>query len=383
MPKLAFLNARLITPEELVMDSALLVENERILGIVPSAAVPDEYAPVDLQGCWLAPGLVDIHVHGAGGSDTLDGNATAIKTMATKHIYNGTTTLYPTVVSAAHGPTMQAVQAVKDAMQDPELAGRVLGVHLEGPFLNPLYCGAHEVDQLRNPEDNVAEWQDYLAEAVVKIITLAPELPGSEALVRAASGRGVRVAVGHSGADYDLLREARTWGINQCSHLFNAMLGMHHREPGTAGTILALDSFYAQFIADGIHLHPALLSIIARSKGAERGILVSDAIRSTGMPPGEYSLSGRTVIFEDGIARTTEGQLAGSTICLADAVRIMVTKTTTGLQSAVQMATLTPARAMGIESIKGSLNKSRDADLIVFNDNLKVMQVWSRGTQIR
>ncbi|MCL2547687.1 MAG: N-acetylglucosamine-6-phosphate deacetylase [Symbiobacteriaceae bacterium] len=383
MPKLAFLNARIITPEELVLNSALLVDKERILGISPVSTVPDEFAPVDLQGCWLAPGFIDIHLHGAGGVDALDGSVESIRRIALKHLENGTTSLYPTLVSATPQEMRQGILAIKEAMNDSELSGRILGVHLEGPFLNPRFGGSHDLSLLRNPKDCRAEWQEYLDESVIKLITLAPELPGSEELVRAAVARGITIAIGHSGADYEAVREARTWGVNQCSHLFNAMLGLHQREPGTAGSVLALESFYAQFIADGIHLHPALLSIIARIKGSEKGILISDAISSAGMPDGEYPLGGRNVILKDGVARTQEGNLAGSSISLCDAVRTMVTKTTTGLQTAVQMATLTPARAMGIESSKGSLNKGRDADLVVLNDNLKVLQVWSRGKQIR
>ncbi|MCL2497146.1 MAG: N-acetylglucosamine-6-phosphate deacetylase [Symbiobacteriaceae bacterium] len=383
MAKLAFYNARLITPEELVLDAALLVQDTRILGMVSANSVPDEYAPIDLEGCWLSPGFVDIHVHGAGGVDTLDAEYKAIQSLVAKHLYHGTTALYPTVVSASPRQTMAALLAVQDAMKQEPLCGKVLGAHLEGPFLNPAFCGAHEIIHLRNPADCVDEWQKYLQEPVVKLITLAPELTGSEELSRAATAKGIRLAVGHSGADYDQLQEARTWGVNQCSHIFNAMLGIHHRDPGTAGTILAMDAYYAQIIADGVHLHPALLHIIARCKGAERGILVSDAIRTAGMPEGEYTLGGRTVVLKGGEARTVEGSLAGSNIFLADAVRNLAKLTSVGLQTAVQMATLTPAKAMGIENSKGSLNKGRDADLVVIGDDLRIRQVWSRGKQIR
>ena len=383
MAQLAFLNARLITPEELLLDAALLVQDGRILGTVAPTAVPAEFAPIDLAGNWCAPGFIDVHLHGAGGADALDGEIAAVRQLANKHLYQGTTTLYPTVISASPAKTSQAIKAVQQVMQSEDFFGRILGVHLEGPFLAPEYCGSHEVEQLRQPIDCVAEWQRYLAEPTVRLITLAPELPGSEALVRTAALRGVKTAVGHSGADFDLLREASTWGINQGSHLFNAMKGIHHRDPGTAGALLAMNRFYVQIIADGHHLHPAMLRITVRCKGPERTILVSDAIRCAGMPDGDYLLGESQITMQDGVARTASGQLAGSTIYLADAVRHMVLATSTGLQTAVQMATSTPAKAMGIESTKGSLNKGRDADLVVMDDDLKIVQVWSRGSQIR
>ena len=383
MAKLAFLNARLITPEELIMDSALLVEDERILGSVNLDAVPDEFAPIDLNGCWLAPGFVDIHVHGAAGADALDADIEALKRLMKRHMQFGTTALYPTLISAPYEQTVKAVEVIDQAMHSPDLRGKILGAHLEGPFLSPEYRGAHDIRYLRVPNENEAEWQSYLDNPAVKLITIAPELAGSEELVRAAVSKGIKISVGHSGAGFDLLRHARNWGANQCSHIFNAMSGVHHRDPGTAGSLLTLSAYYAQFIADGIHLHPALLHIIVRCKGMEKAVLVSDAIRCAGMPDGQYDFGDEKIVMSKGEARTERGNLAGSSITLADAVRNMVRMTPTSLQAAVYMATLAPAKAMGIENCKGSLNKGRDADLVVMNEELTIMQVWSKGTQVR
>jgi len=383
MAKLAFHNARLITPIQLVLDSVLLVHDQKILGMVSPHAVPDEFAPIDIQGAWLAPGFIDIHVHGASGADTLDGTIDAIKTISHRHLLEGTTSILPTAASASAPVMMAAVHAVRDAMALPELCGRVLGIHLEGPFLAPHFSGAHRVEALRTPAECLEEWHAYVHESTVKLITLAPELEGSEQLIKEAVERGVRVAAGHTNADYALIHKAAGWGVNQCSHLFNAMLGLHQREPGTVGAMLALDSQYAQFIADGLHLHPSVLRIIARCKGAEKGILISDAVSAAGMPEGTYSLGDTEVVRQGNAVYSSEGQLAGSTLSMAEAVRNMVKLAAIGLQTAVQMATLTPAQAMGIDGSKGSLNKGRDADLVVLNDNLEIVQVWSRGQQIR
>lgn len=299
------------------------------------------------------------------------------------HLRQGTTAFYPTLISSSAQQTISAIQAVKEAMELEEFAGRVLGVHLEGPFLNPLYCGAHDIDLLRIPAHALEEWQAYATEPTVKLITFAPELPGSEEFALACVAKGIKLSIGHSSAEYEQIRRAHHWGVNQCSHIFNAMQGMHHRDPGTAGSMLAMDRFYAQFIADGIHLHPAMLRVIARCKGGDKGVLISDAIGCSGMPDGEYSLGSRPVILKEGVARNLEGNLSGSTITLAGAVRNMVKLAGTGLQTAVQMATLTPAKAMGIENSKGSLHKGREADLVAMDEDLKIIQVWSRGTQIR
>ena len=383
MAKLAFHNARLITPTQLVLDSVLLVHDQKILGMVSPHAVPDEFAPIDIQGAWLAPGFIDIHVHGAAGADTLDGTVDAIKTISERHLWEGTTSLLPTAASASADRMCAAIQAVREAMSLSQLCGRVLGIHLEGPFLSPRYHGAHTVDTLRVPAQHIDEWQAYINEPTVKLITLAPELEGSEQLIKAAVEHGIHIAAGHTDADYALIRQAAGWGVNQCSHLFNAMLGLHQREPGTVGAVLAMDSQYAQFIADGLHLHPAVLRIIARCKGAEKGILISDAVSAAGMPDGTYSLGDAEVVRQGNAVYTADGHLAGSTLSMAEAVRNMVKLAAIGLQTAVQMATLTPAQSLGIDGSKGSLNKGRDADLVVLNDNLEIVQVWSRGQQIR
>ncbi len=382
MGKYAFTNARVISPLQTFPSATVLVDKGRVMEVVQGPLTHSgDWETIDLSGHWLVPGFIDLHVHGGAGADTMDGTADAIAQLADAHLKGGTTTILPTTVTHGREETLAAIHAVKELMSKPEYTGRILGIHLEGPYICPHQKGAHREDHIRAPK--VSEWMELLADpAVVRLITLAPEVDGAEELVRHAVQKGIRVAVGHSNASYDQVVQAMHWGATQITHIYNAMRGLHHRDPGVVGAALTLDQLWAQLIPDGVHVHSAAMNVVMRCKGAEKTILVTDSLRATGLPTGVYDLGGQEVIVSDDAVRLPSGNLAGSKLTMANAVRNMVRMVGISLQDAVRMATLTPAEAMGIDRYKGSLQVGRDADLVVLDDTLEVKQVWVKGARV-
>ena len=259
MGSVAFYRGKIMTPDQVITGSALLINQSRIIGFVSENEIPAEYDRVNLADSWLLPGFIDLHVHGGGGADTMDGKVEAIRTMANFHLQGGTTSLYPTTVTHNRGALNKAIAAVAQAMQQEDLIKRVLGIHLEGPYLAEGRKGAQSADYIRLPQ--VEEWQSFIDNPVVRLITLAPELPGSEEMVRYGISKGVRFSAGHTEADYDGMVQAASWGVSQVSHLYNAMTGLDRRVPGLAAAALVLKEIRAQLICDGVHVHPAMLKL--------------------------------------------------------------------------------------------------------------------------
>ncbi|MCE5196194.1 MAG: N-acetylglucosamine-6-phosphate deacetylase [Negativicutes bacterium] len=379
MAGVAFYRGKIMTPDQVMTGSALLINQSRIAGFVSENEIPAEYDRVNLADSWLLPGFIDLHVHGGGGADTMDGEVEAIRTMANFHLQGGTTSLYPTTVTHNRGALNLAIEAVGQAMQQEDLKKRILGIHLEGPYLAERRKGAQSGDYIRLPQS--AEWQPLLDNPVVRLVTMAPELPGSEEMVRYGVGKGVRFAAGHTEADYDGMLLAASWGVSQVSHLYNAMTGLDKRAPGLAAAALILKEIRAQLICDGVHVHPAMLKLTFKVKGPEGVILITDALRATGTTAKTDRSPEPAVTARDGAFYLADGTLAGSSLTMAEAVRRAVKLGGAALQAAVKMATLTPAQAMGIESSKGNLAPGRDADLVIMDDRLELKQVWSMGVR--
>ncbi|HZW48996.1 MAG TPA: N-acetylglucosamine-6-phosphate deacetylase [Bacillota bacterium] len=379
MGSVAFYRGKIMTPDQVITGSALLINQSRIIGFVSENEIPAEYDRVNLADSWLLPGFIDLHVHGGGGADTMDGKVEAIRTMANFHLQGGTTSLYPTTVTHNRGALNKAIAAVAQAMQQEDLIKRVLGIHLEGPYLAEGRKGAQSADYIRLP--HAEEWQQLIDNPVVRLMTIAPELPGSEEMVRYGISKGVRFSAGHTEVDYDGMILAASWGVSQVSHLYNAMTGLDRRVPGLAAAALVLKEIRAQLICDGVHVHPAMLKLAFKVKGPEGVILITDALRATGTMEGSDMLGDLNVLARDGAFFLPDGTLAGSSLTMVEAVRRAVKLGGIALQSAVKMATLTPAQAMGIESSKGNLTPGRDADLVVLDDRLQLKQVWSMGVR--
>lgn len=321
-----------------------------------------EEAVLDLNGDYLLPGFVDVHTHACMGWDTMQGEA-AIRAMS-RHLYaGGVAAFLPTTMSADERDTHQAVTGVRAVMDCPESKGaRVLGAHMEAPFLNPAKAGAQRPECLCPPDWNAFLRMTGSDPSAVRLITLAPELPGAEEFIRKAVAAGIRVSLGHSTATAEQAHLAADWGADHVTHTFNAQPPLHHRDPGLTGVALSDDRLYAEFIADGIHLHGDVVRLLCRAKGADKAVAITDAMEAAGMPEGEYNLGGQPVTVKDGQARLANGTLAGSVLTMRKALWNLIHRFGIAPVDAVRMCTATPAESVG-ETVCGHMTVGSPAPL--------------------
>jgi N-acetylglucosamine-6-phosphate deacetylase len=374
----AIAGGTLITPLEIYEDADILIEDGTIIAVGPGVASGEIAEVIDAGGAIVAPGYIDVHVHGSAGHDTMDGTREAIEGMARFFAAHGVTSFCPTTLTQPAADIMASVRAVHECMENPiEGGAQPLGVHLEGPCIDAKKKGAQ-------PEQHITtaaaiDYQQLFSLGNIKLITLAPEIEENKALIAFARSQGAAVVVGHSSATYEDIEEAVQHGLNHATHTFNQMEGLHHRKPGTVGGVLLLDEIYAEFIADGIHLHPAVVDMVVRLKGPERAVAITDAISGAGMPDGDYELGGQAIVVKEGAVRLPDGTLAGSALTLDQAVRNIAEFTIAPLPEAIQMATLTPARSIGVANRKGSLEPGKDADIVILDDDLSVLKTMVGG----
>ncbi len=364
----AIRNGKIITPQTILHDQALIINEQTIEGLGSDSSSPNT-SVIDAQGCYVVPGFIDVHVHGGDGHDTMDATPAAIHGMAAFYAKHGVTSYYPTTMTMP-APAIQAALENVEKCPQPSKGAQHLGVHVEGPYLNLQYKGAQPPEYFRPPIP--AEYGQWLETGVCKLITVAPEIAGSLEMIQELTAQGVEFAIGHSAATYDEAVKGFDAGVRQVTHVFNGMVGLHHREPGALAAILTDDRVDAQLIADGIHVHPAMIRMLIRAKGAEHVILITDAIQAAGLSDGDYSLGGQAVTVKDGIARIANGSLAGSTLTMDKAIRNMVSFTDLPLQKIIAMASAVPARAMRLSN-KGKLAAGCDADIVLLNRELEVM----------
>jgi N-acetylglucosamine-6-phosphate deacetylase len=392
---IVFANGLLIRPGAIV-SGWLRCERGRIVAWGPGDCAARDVARVDLHGAYLAPGFIDLHVHGGDGADFMDGTADDFATVLAAHLRHGTTSLLPTSTVARHEQICRFLELCSTfkktmAASSGEPMARVLGAHLYGPYFAPTARGCHPAAPLRCPESREVqrflEWSDAICTA-----TIAPELPGAEAFARACAARGIRLNVGHSHATFDQVVEAIRWGARHVDHLFCAMsdrarLRQTQHYPMRGGVMeatLFFDELTTEIIADGKHLAPELLRLAAKVKGPDRLALVTDANRALDMPDGEYIFGpqdgGEPMQKRDGVGLTLNGLgLASGVMGLDHAVRVMHAATHLPLYEVIRMVTLTPARIAGFEDDIGSLDSGKRADFVVLDQNLQVQAVYRDG----
>ncbi len=346
----------------------------RILDCGPGT--PPEPADLDLPGAIVVPGFVDMHVHGGGGASYTD--IDGIDRAAAFHRRHGTTTTLASLVSASPRDLLDAVSALAEAARQ----GAVAGIHLEGPWLSPARCGAHDLAQLRAPDPTEIDALLATGDGAIRMVTLAPELPGSIGAIRRFIDAGVVVAVGHTDASYDQVRAAVDAGATVGTHLFNAMRPLHHREPGPALALLEDPRVTIELIADGVHVHPALARYVIGAAGPGRIALISDATAAAGLGDGEFRLGGVDVDVASGVARVRgTSTIAGSTATMDQLFRVAVTdlgSSDEALAAAAQLTATTSARALGLDQV-GSLRPGLDANLVVLDQDLQVTGVMAHG----
>lgn len=367
-------------PEGVIRDGAVLTDGERLLAVGRRddvarrrSEVEGGGAELDARGGLIVPGFIDLQINGAGGRLlSEEPEPETVRVMARVLPRYGCTAFLPTIVTSTTEVTIAALRAVDAVWAERGDGACVLGAHVEGPFINPARKGVHLPELIRPP--SVPELERFVAEGSrhISLLTLAPELPGADDVVAAARRHGIAVSVGHSEADFEQVGRAAELGCTLATHLYNAMAPLGSRAPGTVGAVLALDRLAAGLIADAVHAHPAALRIAARCKGRDGIILVSDAMSPVGTDLTEFFLNGRRVLVRNGRCTTEDGTLAGSVLTMDGAVRTMHRLAGIDLEDAVRMATLNPARAIGLQETKGSLETGKDADVVVLTRELSV-----------
>jgi N-acetylglucosamine-6-phosphate deacetylase len=380
-PPLYIHGATILAPGAAIPDGAVLVEGARIAAVGPAAAVrcPPGARRLDATGLQLAPGFLDLQINGAFGHDFTAAPEAIWEVGAGLPRY-GVTTFLPTVITSP-AATVAAAQAALAAGPPPGYAGAApLGLHLEGPFLNPAKRGAHNPAHLRPPD--MAFAANWAPGTGVRLVTLAPELPGALPLVAALVARGVIVSAGHSLATAEEARAGFAAGIRYGTHLFNAMPPLDHRAPGLAGALLAAPTLTVGLIADGIHLHPDTVALAWRAKGPARFNLVTDAMAALGRPPGRYPLGDDEVIVDGQSARLADGRLAGSLLSLDAALRNLIAFTGCDLAAALPAVTSVPAALLGLGPTYGRVAPGAAADLTLLTAELQVAATVARGAVV-
>lgn len=391
MTTTAIYASRILTPQDEISDGVIVVEGSRIaaLGHRDEIRVPSGAVDYVATGSTVVPGFVDVHIHGAGGHDVMEADERALDRITSTVAHHGTTSIVATTVSAPVDQTRHSLEGIaryvrshRTEQDNGRLAAEIIGIHLEGPFISDSKRGVHPRDSLTKPSLQI--FHDFLkaADGLVKIVTLAPELPDALALIEAAVSAGVVAAIGHTDADYEQTTAAIRAGARHAVHMFNAMRPFSHRDPGVIGAILTDPDVTAEIIADGVHVAGPAIQVLLGTKGFETVLLVSDGIAATGMPDGKYRLGNFEVSVEGGVCRNSEGKLAGSTLTLDRALRHVVALGVPMID-AVRMATVLPARRLGLAGKKGILAVGADADLVVLNSELRVTGVMARGAGLR
>ncbi|MFA4135617.1 MULTISPECIES: N-acetylglucosamine-6-phosphate deacetylase [unclassified Brevibacillus] len=357
-------------------------------GTITYAGKADEYGKalpdhvVTVEDGWICPGFVDMHMHGIDGYDTMDGTPESLQAISTALARHGVTSFLATTMTAPYAQLEQVLVNIAQNSKEGLLGAQAIGIHLEGPWINPRYKGAQKEENIAIPKLDAVQKLYGLSEGLIKVVTIAPEQPEALEAIAWLKERDVIVSAGHTGATFAQATEAVDAGVGHFTHCFNAMTGLHHREPGVVGAAMYHEQLSTELIADGIHVHPAVMKILYRVKTAERLALVSDSMRAAAMGEGTYDLGGQEVHVHDNQAKLADGTLAGSILTLNRAVGNMVTLSGVSLPDAVEMASLTPASILGFGERKGRLAAGYDADITVLNTQFDVTMTFVAGKEV-
>ncbi|MFC3748110.1 N-acetylglucosamine-6-phosphate deacetylase [Paenibacillus sp. GCM10012306] len=384
IPQGELLYGKVLTPDGLIPQGVLAISGERILYAGEARELPVSYANWSASqhddGLFL-PGFVDVHVHGGAGYDFMYSDKASIDAITKFHSTQGTTTMLATTMTAAKADIDRVLEEVHVYRSKEMPYAQLAGVHLEGPFISHKWPGA------QNPEHIVPanigwleEWENTYP-GMIRQVTLAPEREGALEAIRWLRKHEITAALGHTDATYEEVIAAADAGLNQAVHTFNAMTPLHHRKPGTVGAVLSDKRIRGEIIADGIHVHPAMVALLSQLKSDGNLLLITDAMSATGLSDGEYKIGDLPVTVQDGIAtlRDNPGALAGSTLTMIRGFQFLIQQAGISLEEASRAASLTPAVSLGLEQKIGSLEAGKQADILLIDDKLQLQEVWIRG----
>ncbi|MGQ9525517.1 MAG: N-acetylglucosamine-6-phosphate deacetylase [Armatimonadota bacterium] len=371
---LVITHAVVVLPNGIIQDGDVVCEKGVIAWVGPhsQARAVEGACIIDAAGRIVFPGLIDTHIHGAHGFDVMLHGEEGVRQISTALLRYGVTAWLPTTLSAPHQDLLRVIRWCRDAVRTPGPGARPLGIHVEGPYINPNKKGAQPPDGIRPPD--LDECRVYLEESdgTIKLFTLAPELPKARELITLLRDRGIAVSLGHSEADYDTAVSAVRLGACHATHLFNAMPPIHHRNPGLTAACINEPEVAVELIADGVHLHPQIVRMAVKAKGFRKTILVTDAMSAAGMPDGVYTLGAHTVRVKGDLCTLPDGTIASSMLTMNRAVRNTVAFAGVSLSDAAVMASLVPAEVCGVSGKKGSIEVGKDADLAIMDGDFAV-----------
>lgn len=351
---------------------------EEILQADAGLQFPDDTIVIDGEHLNVIPGFIDGHIHGAAGADTMDATEKALDLIAEELPKEGTTSFLPTTITQSPENIDQALKNVA-SYEQKEGNAEVIGIHLEGPFIEKSKKGAQPEQYIIKPDlRQYNRWQE-LANHQIKTITMAPEHDEDGSFIRSLHDAGINVSAGHTEASYNDMKTAVGHGVRQLTHLCNAMTGIHHRDIGAVGASFRLEELSAELIADGIHVSKEMMQLIYDNIGSKRIILITDAMRAKGLAPGDYELGGQPVIVTEDRAQLATGSLAGSILKMDEGARNMLSLDGVSIEDVIQMASVNPAKQLGVFDKKGSIAPNKDADLLIVDDHVNIKYTICRG----
>ncbi|GAE03270.1 N-acetylglucosamine-6-phosphate deacetylase [Clostridium botulinum B str. Osaka05] len=372
----AIVNGKIIVGNEILENKVLLFE-KKIIDILDRNNVclsKNDYI-IDAKGLYISPGFIDVHIHGSGGKDAMDGKIESIKVISNTIAKRGVTSFLPTTMTMAKEHIYKALDVIEQAMNMDLGGAKVLGAHLEGPFINPKYKGAQKVDFIKNPSFDFIKGY----ENVIKIITLAPEKDENFKFLKyIKENTDIVLSIGHSDATYEQAIAAIDNGISRATHIFNAMTPLNHRKPGIIGAIMNTD-ISCELIADNIHVHKGAINVLTKIKGKDKIILITDSMRAGCMNNGIWELGGQKVIVKNGSARLEDNTLAGSILTLDNAIKNMKNNIDASLCEIISMVTINPAKDINIYDKKGSIEKGKDSDIVIFDKDINIRMTIVEG----
>jgi N-acetylglucosamine-6-phosphate deacetylase len=382
---LLLVHGKAVLENEVAESIYVFIENGKIHEIGPIKALPSHLKKVTkieiAEDQNVVPGFIDVHIHGAAGADTMDATIEALHTMAKALPAEGTTSFLATTITQKHESIENALKNAAHYLKGHNDSGKadVLGVHLEGPFISKKRAGAQPMEYIIDPDIELFKHWQELAEGSIKLVTVAPELENGTNFVSYLRETGVIASIGHSDAIYEEMEKAVKAGAKQVTHLFNGMRGIHHREPGVAGSALIFKELMIELIADGIHVRPEVMKLVINAKGTEGMILITDAMRAKCLKSGVYDLGGQDVSVADGKALLADGTLAGSILKMNDSIKNILEAAGITLSEAVQMASVNPAKQLNVYDRKGSISVGKDADITILSNEYQVDLTFCRG----